>query len=232
MATYSGTYTYSPSVADLITNAYGRIGIRRTEIVTQHLVDASNEANLLQVEFSNKIPNLWLNEVYDVSLVAGTATYTLPSRLIAPMDVFMTIATPGGQSTFDRIMTPISLFEYDAQPNKTLEAQPTTYLFNRLIEPTVTMWPVPDDNATYTLHMRMISQPQDATLANGVAPQVPYRWFDAFVAALAWRLSVIYAPSVEDKRKIDAERAWQIAQNNDTEMVPIYVIPGIGGYFR
>jgi hypothetical protein len=229
--TYSSTYSYAPSLGDFVLNAFGRIGIRRTELTQQHLADAANEANLVQVELSNRIPNLWLAETYDVSLVAGTKTYTLAARLIAPMAVYMTV-TPSGGTPYDRILTPISTTDYDAIPNKDMEATPSTYFFDRQIIPQITMWPVPPDGSDYVLHLRMISQPQDATLPNGVQPQIPYRFFDAFISALAWRLAVIYAPDKEAARLAQAERAWSLAANNDTEMTPMYVSPGIGGYYR
>ena len=228
---YSTTYTYSPTVGDLVLNAFGRCLKRGTELTQQHLTDAANEANLVQVEFSNRIPNLWLAETYDVSLTSGTATYALLARLIAPMAVYMTITNVSGDST-DRILSPISTYDYKSLPNKSQTGVPTTYWFDRQITPNVTLWPVPDSTSTYTLHLHMISQPQDANLTNGIQPQIPYRFIDAFTSALAWRLSVIYAPERSAQIGAMAERAWDIAANNDTELTPIAVAPMIGGYYR
>lgn len=224
----SGTYSFAPSSGDFVLNAFGRIGIRRTELTQQHLADAANEANLVQVEFANRQPNLFLAETYDVSLVAGTATYVLPARFVSPMAVWMTIGS--GASATDRILSPISTYDYESLPNKTQQAQPTTYWYQRQIIPQVTMWPVPE--TTYTLHLRILSQPQDVRLSAGLTPQMPYRWYDAFTAALAWRLAVIYAPDREAGRKVDAERAWQIAATEDIEYVPLRIGPAVGGYYR
>lgn len=213
-------------------NAFGRIGIRRTEEVQQHLADAITEMNLLQVEFSNRLPNLWLSELYEIDLVQGQATYTLPSRLISPMAVYMTVSPVGSSESYDRILNPISTYEWSALPDKTTQASPTCFWFNRQIEPQITLWQVPDDSATYTLKVQIISQPQDAKLPNGVTPNLPYRWFDAFTAALAARLAVIYKPELEDKRKADAERAWQIASREDYENVPTFIYPALSTYWR
>lgn len=226
----SGTYAYGPSVGDLILNAFSRIQIRRTELTQQHLMDAAQECNLLQVEFSNRLPNLWLAETYTVSLIASTASYALAARLIAPMAVYLTV-TSGSTST-DRILSPLSTFEYASMPNKTTTGQPTSYWFDRQETPVMYLWPVPDSSATYTLNLRMVSQPQDANVPNGITPEFPYRFLDAFAAGLAARLSVIYRPELEDKRKADAERAWQIAATQDTEDVPVYVIPQLNSYWR
>ena len=227
----SGTYGYAPTSGEFVLNAFGRIGVRRTELTQQHLADAANEANLVQVEFSNRQPNLFMAETYDVTVVAGTATYVLPARFVSPMSVWLTI-TPSGGTAFDRIISPISTVDYTSLPNKEMVAQPTTYWFQRQVIPQITLWPVPSDDVDIVLHLRILSQPQDATLTAGLQPQMPYRWYDAFTAALAWRLAVIYAPDKEQARRADAERAWTIAATEDIEYTPMYVMPGIGGYFR
>jgi hypothetical protein len=229
--TSSGAYSWAPSVADLTLNAFGRIGIRRTELTQQHLQDAATESNLLQVEFSNRQPNLWKSELYTVSLVQGQATYTLPERMISPMAVYMTTTPNGSSQGFDRILNPISTFEYASLPNKDTQASPTTYWFNKQVAPQITLWQVPDGSASYTLKLQILSQPEDAKLPSGVTPNFPYRWMDAFTAALAARLSVIYRQDLEDKRKADAERAWQLAAKQDEEEVPIFVYPALGNYY-
>lgn len=226
----SGTYSFAPSIGELILNAYGRIQIRRTEITQQHLADAANEANLVQVEFSNRLPNLWLCETYTVNLSQATAEYTLPARLIAPMAVYLTI-TQGSVST-DRILVPISTYEYAALPNKTTQGQPTSFWFDRQESPIVHLWPVPDGNAIYTLNLRMVSQPQDARAQSGTTLEFPYRFLDAFAASLAARLAVIYKPELEAKRQADAERAWAIAATQDQEDVPMFITPALSGYYR
>ena len=227
----SGLYAYAPTAGEFVLNAFGRIGIRRTELTQQHLADAANEANLTQVEFANRQPNLFMAETYDVTVVAGTATYVLPARFVSPMSVWLTI-TPSGGTAFDRIITPISTVDYTSLPNKALVANPTTFWFQRQVIPQITLWPVPPDNVDIVLHLRILSQPQDVTLPNGVQPQMPYRWYDAFTASLAWRLAVIYAPDKEQARRNDAERAWTIAATEDIEYTPMHISPGISGYYR
>lgn len=230
MATTS-TYAFNPSAGDLTLDAFGRIGIRRTELTQQHLADAAMAANFVQVSISNKLPNLWLAETYDVTLVAGTKTYTLPARLISPMAVWMTV-TPSGGDPYDRVMMPISTYDYASLPNKDQQAMPTTFWLDRLTIPQVTVWPVPDGQQDIILHLRMISQPQDVSLTNGANINMPYRWLDFFAASLAHRLSRIYAPPLEAARKQDAADAWAEAANEDVEYVPLTIAPATGSYFR
>lgn len=229
MAT-SGVYAFAPSVGELVLNAYGRINIRRPEILAQHMVDARMEANLLQTEWMNKGVNLWTVDLISTTLVQGTATYDVDPTTVMILDAY--IETGIAPNTIDRIIDPVSRTEYASFPNKTNQAQPTVFWFDRLVDPTITLWPVPDGNGPYTLKYYRFRQIQDANLPAGVTPEIPVRWLDAFAAGLAHRLSRIYAPPLEQARKADAMEAWQIAATQDVEDVPLYIYPGLGGYFR
>lgn len=227
----SGTYSFSPSVGELVLTAFGRCQIRRSEITQQHLADAAMEANLLQVELSNRQPNLWEQELYEVELEEGVATYTLPARFISPMAVYITTNTGDDASTFDRILGPLSTFEYSAMPNKTVQAPPTSFWFRKETAPEVWLWPVPDQDEVYTLKMQLLSQIQDANLPSGVTPNVPYLWLDAFMKKLSVRLAEIYKPDMVQQLDMQAERAWQLAATQGVEEVPIFLIPGLQNYW-
>lgn len=228
--TTSGTYDFNPSVGALVLDAFDRVQLRPTALLTEHLARAATETNLLLAQWSNKQVNLWKSELQTVALVAGTTEYTLPARTIAILVAY--ISTTSGSVTTDRIVTPISTYDYGAIPSKTTQGTPTVYWFNRQVTPTITMWPVPDDSATYTLKLQTAVQIQDAALASGQTPDIPYRFIDAFVAGLAHRLARIYAPNLEAVRKADADEAWVTAATQDTESVPLYITPLLGGYYR
>lgn len=229
MAT-SGTYTFAPSAGDLVQNAYGRIGIRRASLIAEHMTDARIESNLLLVEFANRGVNLWTVDLQTVSLTQGTASYSVPSTTIDVLDAYIT--TSSGSVTTDRIINSISRSDYAALPNKSDQGYPTLFWYDRLISPTITLWQVPDANGPYTLNYYRFRQIQDTVLSGGTQPEVPYRWIDAFTAALAARLSRMYAPAQLAEAKIEAERTWQIAANQDTEDAPIYITPGLDTYYR
>lgn len=224
----SGTYNFSPSLGEVVLNAYARIGVRRAEIEQTHLADARMEANLLLAKMSDQQPNLWAVDLLNIPLVQGTAVYTVPPETAMILDVFIRYGTP----STDRSIYPISRSEYATYPEKNLQSFPTVFWFDRLIAPTITMWPVPDGNGPYTLYYYRVRQIQDAEYANAQNIEIPYLWLDAFTAGLAARLARIYAPSMEGQRKMDADEAWALAAKQDTENVNLVFSPGLSSYFR
>lgn len=227
----TGTYSFGPAASNLTLTAFSRIKIRRAEITSQHMADADTEANLLQVEMGNRVPNLWRQEIYSISLTESDADYDLPARMVGIRDAYLT-TTSGGVST-DRVVWPLSAAEYDAQPNKTLEAPPQSYYVQKSITPTITLWPVPDGAATYTLKLRLMTQIQDVSQKSGTTLDMPYRWLDVYVAGLAYRLSRIYATELEAVREKDFEKAWANAATLDVEdNTAVYISPSFGGYWR
>lgn len=225
----SGTYNYFPSAGELGLSAFARIGVRRTELTTTHLQDLKNAANLLLAEWSNRQPNLWEVSLQTQALTAGTATYSVNANTVMILDMYVTY---GSGTTTDRILFPISRTEYASYPNKTQTGVPTVFWFDRITAPTFTLFPVPDSAFSYVANYYTVRQTQDVNLTGGDQPEVPYRFLDAFTAGLAWKLAEIYRPELEDKMFARYERSWGIAATQDTENVPMYLSPGLGGYFR
>jgi len=229
-ATYSGTYAFLPSVGDIIITAFQRIGIRPAEILQQHLQQAVMELNLLQAKLSNQQPNLWDVDLQSLPLVQGTATYSVPAETVMITNAY--IRTGSGTSSVDRLIFPISQTEYAALSNKFVQSPPTQFWFNRLISPTLTLYQVPDGGGPYTLYYYRVRQIQDALLPNGFQIEVPYRWLDALTAGLAHRLAAVFAPQLEQIRKMDAQEAWTIAATQDTENVSLFIVPGLVSYYN
>lgn len=224
----SGLYQFSPSLGETVLTAYARIGVRRAELEQSHLDDAKQEANLLLAKISNMQPNLWSVDLQALPLLQGSGTYTVPAETVMILDAFIRYGNP----TTDRSIYPISRSEYATYPTKSLQAFPTIFWFDRLISPTITLWPVPDGNGPYTLYYYRVRQVQDANYINGQNIEIPYLWLDAFTAGLAYRLARIYAPQLEGQRKTDADEAWQIAATQGVENVNLVISPGLSSYFR
>ena len=227
----SGQFLFAPSLGEVVLNAFARIGVRRTEIQQTHMSDARMEANLLLAKLGNTQPNLWDVDLQAIPLLQGTMTYTVPAETVMILDVYLRYGNPAT----DRSMYPISRSEYSTYPNKSTQAFPTVYWFDRLISPTITLWPTPDGNGPYTLFYYRVRQIQDANYSDGTNAlnvEIPYLWLDAFTAGLAYRLARLYAPQLEGQRKMDADDAWQTAATQNVENVNMMVNPGLSAYFR
>ena len=228
--TSSATYSFDPNFSNVVLAAYARCQIRRPALTAEHFLDAGNEGNFLLSEWASKQPLLWKSELISQALTQGTATYALPKRVV--MILMAYIETGSGTSVQDRVIGPLSTVEYASLPNKVVQAAPTSYWFNRLSTPEITLWQVPDNGGPYTLYMRCVSQVQDASIPSGVTLDIPYRAIDAFVAGLAHRLARIHKPELEAMRKADAMEAWNNFSGNDVENTPLFISPGLGYLYR
>ncbi len=229
--TSSGTYTFNPGAGEIFLAALSMCGIRRTDITTEHLVDATFQANLQMGDLSNRNPNQWALETQSVALVSGAPTYNLATRTVLVAVAY--IETTAGTVTTARVLGPISASEYAAIPNKAQQGFPNAYWVNLLTPtPTITLYFTPDSAYTYTLKLQTFRQMQDVNPASGETIDVPYRFLDAFVTGLAFRLAGIYAPERALGLKQLYDERFGLAAAEDQERVALYITPGISGYFR
>jgi hypothetical protein len=193
------------------------------------MFNARMALNFVLSEWSSLQPNLWEVQLQIMPLTQGVDTYEVPAPTVMIMDMYISTGTG---PFVDRYIYPISRTEYASYTNKSTQAVPTVYWYDRLISQTVTFYPVPDGNGPYTAKFYSVRQTQDADVINGNQVEIPYRFMEAYCAGLAWKLSELYAPQLEDKLFARYTRALQIAQTQDVENVPMFITPGIGGYFE
>jgi hypothetical protein len=229
--TTSGTYAFNPSLGELTLFAYNLAGVRNTALVQEHMEAARMAANLMLANWSNRGVNLWAVDLVTVPLVAGQATYNVDSNTVVMLDAYMVIDN-GNADPIDRIILPISRTEYASYPNKEQEGFTTVFWFDRLIAPTVTLWPVPDGNSAQFLKYYRVRRIQDSNLQGGQTVEVPYLWLDAFAYGLASRLAQIWNPPLIQILKPLADEAYQIAADQNVETAATYISPMISGYFR
>lgn len=190
--------------------------------------------NYLFSEWSNKQVNLFKvpSTPTAVSMVNGVASYSIPNNVVMVLDAYISLNF-GTPNQTDLYITPVSRTEYASYANKQTPGRPTSFWLSRTPPAQlIYMWPVPDANGPYTLNYYACLQMQDANLAGGETPDIPYRWLDAFVAGLSHRFARIYKPELEDKREKDAIKAWTTAAEQDVENVALSVAPTLRTYYR
>jgi len=229
--TTSGTYTFNPSLGELTLYAYNLIGVRNTAVLQEHMEAARMATNMLLSRWANQGVNLWAVDLITTPLVTGQATYSVDANTVVILDAYVTNDQTG--ENIDRIILPISRTEYASYPNKEQQGFPTVFWFDRLLSPTVTLWPVPNvNNGPSTLKYYRVRQLQDANLQNGQNVEIPYLWMEAFAYGLAHRLATIWSPDKVALLKPMADEAYVIAADQNIETAQQYFSPMVSGYYR
>ena len=225
----SGTYAFNPGLGEIVLYAYGLCEIRGPEITQAHMESARMAANMMLGRWSSQGVNLWKVDLVTVPLVQAQATYTVDSSTITILDAYITV-TSGGVST-NRYILPVSRTEYASYPNPTQQGFPSTYWFDRLLSPTITLYQVPDGTQTSLSYYR-VRQIQDANFTGGQQVEIPYYFLEAFAYGLGQRLAIIWKPEKAALLKPLADEAYQIAANQNVEASNFYISPMLSGYYR
>lgn len=221
----SGTQTFgfATEQADLLIEAYERIGRVGSQLSGNDLDSARRSLSyMIQSDWSNRQPNLWTITQRSTALTQGQQSITLNTYDIYITEAF-TRTTSGGINT-DLIISAMSRSEYAAIPNKAQQStRPTQYYLQRTITPVIYLWPTPQDTSV-TLFYNVATMVQDpGALSNTL--DAPNRWFDAMAADLAARLAVKWAPDRYAKLKQLADVAYSAAAAEDSENVPLSIVP-------
>ena len=239
--TTSQTYSFNPSLGELVLYAYNLCDIRNTSLAQEHMEAARMATNMLLSRWSNQGVNLWAVDLQTVTLVQGQTQYVVPDNTVMVLDAYVTINNGTSSQPIDRIILPVSRTEYASYPNKEQQGFPTVFWFDRLIgssrstgsaSPTMYLWPVPDGTSAQTLSYYRVRQIQDSNLTNGQTVEIPFLWLEAFAYALAVRLATIWNPAKLQVLKPMADESYEIAAMQNIEQAQQYISPQVQGYFR
>lgn len=346
MAT-SGTYNFSNiDVAELLTDAYQRIGFPEEKLNAMHMISGRRSLNFLLTEWSSKNLNLWTVQQQIVSPVENQNTYTLPSGTVDVIEVFLRVfnrpsgtatSTAGGTASyaFDGLLTTactqtssngriyldygadgsetitmigvrvaadvtislifeysedastwttaydagsatydssettwymisvpvgaryfssraysggtqnmtelyfvtqlqdtklgrISRSNYAAVSQKYQQGRPSAFMVNRLISPTMNIYPAPDDAENTVLVYNRIRHMYDVSAATQTF-DVPQRFLEAIASGVAAKLATKFAPERKAELMSDAAAAFAVAAAEDRDRAPFQVMPDMSG---
>jgi hypothetical protein len=240
--TTSGTYQWSPSIADLFLESFARIGVQPPNVTRAHVAHARRSTNLLSVAWTNRGINLWAIDLQTINLLPGIATYPVPPETMTVLDVYYSQVNGAGAGlNADRIMTPMSRDDYAEIPNKLQPGAPTRYWFEKLADSNgnITIWQPPlaeQASPNFVVNYYRFRRMQDAVPTMGQTPDIHYRFLDVFAAELAVRLAEKFKPELiaqpGNRLERAAAQAWQEASETDREDTPISIMPMLGGYGR
>lgn len=223
--TISGTTTFNMDLTELVEEAFERVG---AELRTGYdLRTARRSLNLLFADWANRGVNMWTFEQGTIPLVAGTATYDLPSDTVDLLEHVIRTGAGSASTQADLNITRISVSTYATIPNKLQQARPIqVWIERRQQTPRITVWPVPDNTTTYTFVYWRLKRIDDA--GNGVnTMDVPFRFLNAMVAGLAYYLALKVPNGTQrlDVLKAQYDEAWDLASSEDREKAAVRFVP-------
>lgn len=230
MAT-SGTTTWNPDIGELVEEAYERAGLELRS--GYDLKTARRSLNFLLAEWANKGLNLWTVNTGTLTLVAGQKTYTTADGLPADAVDYIehVCRTASGGVNTDISLNRISVSTYANIPTKDQTGRPyQIYVDRATAAPKITLWPVPDSSTTYTLTYWYLKRMDDATNPVSQTIQVPFRFYNALVAGLAYQVALKKPEAAEriSMLKDLADEAFQLAADEDRDRASNRFVPFVG----
>ncbi len=192
------------------------------------------------VQISTNLGGVTLGGTYTIATIIDANNFTIASPYPAGSTASIYENSGNAQITnqnisaqpVDRIMNAISRTDYASLPNKTQQGFPTIFWFDRLINPTITLWIVPDNNGPYELRYYRVKQIEYGNPQNGQTADLPFRFLEAFCANLSFQLAMKWKPDIAMPLKEYADQVWGEAAADDRERVPLYLSPDVSSYFR
>ena len=225
MAT-SGSKDFQLDVGEYIEEAFERCGL---ELRTGYdLQSARRSLNLMLAEWANRGLNQWTVAQKTIDMVKDTTEYTIDTTnataTIDVLDVFIR-ETITNQVT-DVPLSRLSRAEYAHISTKSTTGKPNQFFINKKLSPTVTVWPAPDKNSTYVLHLNVLSRMEDADEGTNDV-QVPFRFYPCLSAGLAYYIAM-KRPEVANRvqaLKQEYEFQFELAAGEDAETASIKFVP-------
>ena len=222
--TTSGTTAFNLDLSEIVEEAFERCG---SELRTGYdLRTARRSLNLMFAEWASRGLNMWTFEQGTINLVPGTATYNLPADTVDLMEHVIRTGAGNVATQADLTLTRISVSTYATLPNKLTQARPIQIWVERLNQPRVTLWPVPDNSQPYQLVYWRLRRIQDA--GDGVnTMDMPFRFIPCMVAGLAYHLSMKIPGASERMSVLKAQydEAWEFASTEDREKAAVRFVP-------
>ena len=225
----SGSKDFEPDVAEYVEEAFERCGL---ELRTGYdLRTARRSMNLMLAEWANRGLNQWTIQQNTIAMVKDQTVYNIDSTngtaAIDVLDVF--VREPIQGTATDIPLSRMSRAEYSHLATKSTTGKPNQFFIDKQITPTITVWPAPDKNTTYTLYCNTLTRMDDAD-AGANTLQMPFRFYPCMVAGLAYYLALKKAPEKVQLLKGLYEEEFTRALSQDEERASFRVSPDLRNY--
>jgi len=203
----SGSADFELDVSEYIEEAFERCGL---EVRTGYdLNTAKRSLNLMLADWANRGLNQWTIEQTTVALTQGTGDYNLGADTI---DVLNAVVR---RSNTDYALERISRSDYINIPTKTQQARPSQFFVDRQINPTLKLWPVPENSTDTVIIDRLVRIDDADTYSNTL--DLPFRFYPCLAAGLAYYLAIKRAPERVQLLKAVYEEEFERAASEDRD---------------
>jgi hypothetical protein len=147
--------------------------------------------------------------------------------VIDVLDVFVREEIQGTNT--DVPLSRMSRAEYAHLATKTTTGKPNQFFVDKQISPTITVWPQPDKNSTYTVYVNVLTRMDDAG-GGANSLQMPFRFYPCLTAGLSYYLALKKAPEKVQMLKQLYEEEFTRALSQDEERASFRVAPDLRSY--
>ena len=218
--TVSGSTDFELDVADYIEEAFERCGL---EVRTGYdLKTAKRSLNLMFADWANRGLNQWTIEQRTFTVTANDGDYTLGTDVI---DILSLVVRRSGT---DYALDRVSRDEFLNIPTKTTQGRPTQFFVDRQITPNLKLWPLPE-NSTDVIVYDALTRLDDADIYTNTLG-VPFRFYPALAAGLAYYISIKRAPDRMQMLKAVYEEEINRAMDEDRDRASFRVAPDLRNY--
>lgn len=215
--TVSGSKNFELDVADYVEEAFERCG---KEMRTGYdLKTAKRSMNLLFADWANRGLNQWTIAQTTVNMVSGTSTYNLDADTIDILSLVLR------RSNTDYGLERLSRDDYLNIPTKTTTGRPSQFFLDRQITPVLKVWPTPDNSTDQVIFDRLVRIDDADTPVNTV--EVPFRFYPALAAGLAYYIAIKKAPDRITMLKQIYEEEMDRAMSEDRDRASFNIVPSL-----
>ena len=218
--TVSGSKDFELDVADYIEEAFERCGL---EVRTGYdLKTAKRSLNLMFADWANRGLNQWTIAQRNFTVTNGDGDVDLGTDVI---DILSLVVRRDGT---DYALNRISRDEYLNIPTKSTTGRPTQFFVDRQINPVLKMWPLPDNSTDVVLYNALVRMDDADNYVNTL--QLPFRFYPALAAGLAYYMSIKRAPDRLQMLKGIYEEEINRAMDEDRDRASFRVAPDLRNY--
>ena len=213
----SGSKDFELDVSDYIEEAFERCG---KEMRTGYdLKTAKRSMNLLFADWANRGLNQWTIQQVTTTLTQGVSEIEVGADTIDILSIV--VRRDGTDYGIDRL----SRDDYINIPNKTQQSRSSQWFLDRLISPVLKLWPVPDNSTDQIIYNRLVRL-DDADSATDTL-QIPFRFYPALAAGLAYYIAIKKAPDRIQLLKVLYEEEMQRAMDEDRDRASFNIVPSL-----